>query len=299
MTLLNAQDLVQTETASPKRRWLPRLGGDNWMLVTGLVLVGALVVFAVVAPLLVDARGLKLGSSPYSKPPSLEHWFGTDTAGRDVFTTVAYAMTPTLIIGVLAGGIGTAVGVFLGLVTGYYRGPADTVIRTLADIFLAIPTLLIMVVIASFIAPDITSMSLIIAMFAWPWTTRTVRSQTLSLRERQFVEMAKLSGCNGLEILLFELLPNLLPYIIAGLVGSISGGILAAVGLQLLGLGPLDPPTLGLMLHNSFYYAALYRGMWWWWAPPTAILMMLFVGLFFISLSLDAISNPRLRAARS
>src|SRR5690606_7195710 len=143
-----------------------------------------------VAPLLVDARGLKLGSSPYSKPPSLEHWFGTDTAGRDVFTTVAYAMTPTLIIGVLAGGIGTAVGVFLGLVTGYYPGPADTVIRTLADIFLAIPTLLIMVVIASFIAPDITSMSLIIAMFAWPWTTRTVRSQTLSLRERQFVEMA-------------------------------------------------------------------------------------------------------------
>jgi len=275
------------------------LRSANWKLIIGLVLVLSLVLFGVLGPLFVDRGGLRLGSGPYSAPPSADHWFGTESTGRDLFTMTVYAMNPTLIIGVVAGGVGTIVGVLLGLITGYYRGPIDTIIRSLADILLAIPSLLIMVVIASYVMTDITTMALIIAVFSWPWTTRTIRSQTLSLRERQFVEMAKLSGASGWEILFKELLPNLLPYIVAGLVGAISGGILAAVGLQLLGLGPLDPPTLGLMLHNSFQYAALYRGMWWWWLPPTVILAILFIGLFLISLSLDEIANPRLRAIKS
>jgi peptide/nickel transport system permease protein len=267
----------------------------NWKLTIGLILVTGLILFGLLGPLFVDKKGMRLGSAPFSKAPTADHWFGTDSAGRDLFTMIVYGTLPTLIIGVVAGGAGTLVGVALGLITGYYHGPADTIIRTLADILLAIPTLLIMVVIASFITTDITTMSLIIAIFSWPWTARTIRAQTLSLRERPFVEMSKLSGSRDWEILLKDIMPNLLPYIIAGLVGSVSGGILAAVGLQLLGLGPLETPTLGLILHNSFQYAALYRGLWWWWLPPTLMLGILFIGLFLVSLSLDEIANPRLR----
>lgn len=271
----------------------------NWKLIAGLLLVGGLVLFGVLGPLLVSKSGMRLGAAPFSKPPTAQHLFGTDSAGRDLLTLNIYAMMPTLLIGVVAGGAGTIIGTLLGLITGYYHGPADTIIRAVTDILLAVPTLLIMVVIASFISTDITTMALIIALFSWPWPARTVRSQTLSLRERAFVDMAKLSGMSSWKILLFDFLPNLLPYIIAGLVGAVSGGILAAVGLQLLGLGPLNTPTIGLILNNSFQYAALYRGLWWWWLPPTVILVILFIGLFLISLSLDEIANPRLKSSNA
>lgn len=269
----------------------------NWKFILGLFLVGSLILFGALGPLVVDKSGMRLGAAPFSKPPTAEHIFGTDSAGRDLFTLAVYAMMPTLLIGVVAGLAGTLIGTLLGLITGYYHGPADTIISAITDILLAVPTLLIMVVIASYITTGITTMALIIAMFSWPWPARTVRSQTLSLRERAFVDMAKLSGMSSLKILLFDFLPNLMPYIIAGLVGAVSGGILAAVGLQLLGLGPLNTPTIGLILNNSFQYAALYRGLWWWWLPPTLILVILFVGLFLISLSLDEIANPRLKTS--
>jgi peptide/nickel transport system permease protein len=291
-------ELVAPAAAS-RAALLGRLRAADWKLLVGLALAVGLLLFGALGRLLVDDGGMRLGSGPFSQPPSAEYPFGTDSAGRDLFTMVVYGTLPTLVIGVIAGGVGTAVGAALGLVTGYYHGPVDTVIRTTADILLAIPTLLVMVVIASFITTGVTTMALIIALFSWPWPARTVRSQTLSLRERPFVEMAKLSGCRGGEILFKDLLPNLLPYIMAGFVGAVSGGILAAVGLQLLGLGPLDTPTLGLILHNSFQYAALYRGMWWWWLPPTALLVTLFVALLLISLSLDEIANPRLRSLQA
>jgi peptide/nickel transport system permease protein len=272
-----------------------RRGRLDWKLLLGLLLILGLIVFGLIGRYLVDEDGMRLGSAPFSKAPSDDHPFGTDSAGRDLFTLVARGTLPTLAIGVIAGAVGTAIGAILGLVAGYYHGPVDTVIRILSDMMLAIPTLLVMVVVASFITTGITTMALIIAVFSWPWAARTVRGQALSLRERSFVEMAKLSGSSGWEVLLQELLPNLLPYIMSGFVGAVSGGILAAVGLQLLGLGPLDTPTLGLLLNNAFQYAALYRGMWWWWLPPTALLAILFIGLFLISLALDEIANPRLK----
>jgi peptide/nickel transport system permease protein len=115
------------------------------------------------------------------------------------------------------------------------------------------------------------------------------------LRERAFVRVAKLSKRSDLEIILLELAPNLLPYIAAGFVGSVIGGIGASVGIQLLGLGPLFTPNLGMILQNAFAGSALYLDMWWWWGPPAVALIVLFVGLFLISLALDDFANPRLR----
>jgi peptide/nickel transport system permease protein len=259
-------------------------------MVVGLILLEPL------GALLVGRDGLLLGRAGFSQPPSAAHPFGTDTTGRDILAMVVYGAGPTLKIGFLAGVIGTVLGVILGLVSGYSRGRADPIVRSAADVALTIPALAVVVVLTAFLRTQtIELMAVIVGLFAWPFTTRAIRAQTLVLRERGFVTMARLSGRTSAEIMFLELLPNLLPYAIASFVGAVSGAILVSVGLQLLGLGPITTPTMGLILQYAFEYAAVSRGMWWWWVPPTVFLMLLFGGLFLISMGLDAYANPRLR----
>ena len=273
-----------------------RYAQSDWKLISGLIIVIVLLLFGPVGAIFVSEEGVELGSSGFAEPPSGQHLLGTDTTGRDMLALMVYGTPPTLRVGFLAGGIGTLVGVILGLLSGYYRGPIDTVIRSAADIALTIPALAVLVVLASFLrTTTVELMALIVAVFAWPWPTRAIRAQTLTLREQGFVSVAKLSGRTDAEILFLEILPNLLPYIMASFVAAVSGAILVSVGLQLLGLGPILIPTLGLILQFAFEYAAIVRGMWWWWGPPTILLMLLFVGLFLISMALDEISNPRLK----
>lgn len=270
----------------------PRLlGGGSILLV--LALLGP------VGSLFVGTDGLRLGAGPFAQAPTAEHLLGTDATGRDILAMIVHGIVPTLEIGLLAGGIGTAVGVILGLASGYFRGPIDTLIRSAADIMLTIPALAVLVVLAAFLqARTVELMAFVVALFAWPWTARAVRSQTLTMREQAYVLVARLSGRSDAGIIVFELLPNLLPYVMATFVAAVSGAILAAVGLQLLGLGPITIPTLGLLLQNAFASAALTRGLWWWWGPPTVILVLLFVGLFLLGEALDVLANPRLRRHR-
>ena len=122
-----------------------------------------------------------------------------------------------------------------------------------------------------------------------------IRAQTLTLREKAFVTVARLSGEGHLEIAFKQIFPNLLPYVMSAFAGSVNAGILAAVGLQILGLGPVDTPSLGLMLDESYRAGAIIRGLWWWWLPPTVLLSFLFIGVFLLTVGLDEIANPRLR----
>jgi peptide/nickel transport system permease protein len=268
----------------------------NWPLMIGLAIFGLLLLVGVIGPHFLDEATLEPGSVGFSEKPSLAHPLGTDGSGRDLLTFMVYGIVPSLIIGFIAGTIGTAIGSFLGLAAGYLRGPVDTVVRTLADIMLTIPSLIILIVIASFVrTTTIELMALIISIFAWPFPARTIRSQTLSMRELAFVKLAKLSGRGDLSIIVRDLLPNLLPFIGAAFVGSVSGAVLASVGLQLLGLGPPTTPTIGLVLESAFEYGAVVQGLWWWWGPPTIMLIMLFIGLFLISVGMDRYANPRLR----
>jgi peptide/nickel transport system permease protein len=139
--------------------------------------------------------------------------------------------------------------------------------------------------------------SLVVASLAWMFPTRTIRAQVLSLRERPYVEMAKLNGMNGGQIISRELMPNLLPYLGASFVGAVGAAILAAIGLEALGLGPQHEPTLGMTIYWAIFYSALLRGLWWWWAVPVGVIVILFMALFLISVGLDEIANPRLRKA--
>lgn len=270
----------------------------DWKLLLGLLLTLAILLFGPVGSQLVDEARTDLGAGGFAERPSRAHPLGTDTTGRDMLAMMIYSTPPTIQIGLVAGAAATIVGVILGLVSGFYRGPVDTLIRGVGDVALTIPALAVLIVLAAFLqTTGVAAMGLIIAVFAWPWTARAVRSQTLTMRELGFVSMARLSGRNGPQILFLELLPNLLPYVMATFVAAVSGAILVAVGLQLLGLGPIDTLTLGLILQYSFEYGAIVRGMWWWWGPPTVLLVLLFIALFLISMALDEISNPRLKEA--
>ena len=269
----------------------------NPNLLIGLVLLSVLLLFSIVGPLFVDVTNAEPLSVSPEKPPSLAYPFGTDSQGRDLLAVMVAGTPLTLRIGFLAGLLGLAVGTALGFVSAYYGGVADNVIRGIIDVSLTIPGLLVLIVVAVFLKQGLTvdQMALIVALLAWRWPARTIRAQVLSMRERTWVQVARLSGRSGLKIIFLELMPNLLPFLAAALVGAVASAILASIGLEALGLGPADSPTLGMTIYWVIYYAALLHGYWWWWLPPIAIITILFVGLFNLASGLDEIANPRLR----
>ena len=217
--------------------------------------------------------------------------------GRDVAAGLAYGARISLLIGLVATAVALAIGVTVGGLAGYFGGIVDSVIRSAADVALTVPALAVLVVIASVITKTLSPeiLALIIAALAWMWPTRTIRAQVLTMRERAYVEVARLNGLNNLEIIFKELMPNLLPYLAASFVGAVSAAVLAAIGLEALGLGPQSEPTLGMTIYWARYYNGLPRGMWWWWAPPVLIIIALFISLFMIAAGLDQIANPRSR----
>jgi peptide/nickel transport system permease protein len=268
----------------------------NGMLVAGITIIVLVASIGYIGPLLVDTKLAEVGATIPAQPPSWEYLLGTDVQGRDILALLILGTPQTLKIGLIAGIVGLGIGVVLGLTAGYFGGWADTVIRVVTDVFLTIPTLAILIVVASMVRVlSIEGMALIVASLAWMGPTRTIRSQMLTLRERRYVQLARLSGESHFEIIFTEIMPNLIPFIAATLVLSVSTGILAAIGLEILGLGPSHIPSLGMLIFWSQFYDALFRGMWWWILPPIVVLVLIFAGLFMISAGLDRIANPRLR----
>jgi peptide/nickel transport system permease protein len=269
----------------------------NPSLTVGIGLLGVLLVFLAAGMFLIDPEDARPLSAPALRPPSWTYPFGTDRQGRDLFAAMVVGTPLTLRIGFIAGVLGVTLGTVLAFVAGFYRGMVDIVIRGIADIGLTVPGLLILIIIAVSVRGGLTvnQMALVVASLAWLNPTRTIRSQVLTLRERGYVEVARLSGMSGPEIIFFEMIPNLLPYLAATLVNAVSAAILASIGLEVLGLGPLEAPTLGMTLYWVNFNAAIINGWWWWWTAPIAIILLVFLGLFFVTVGLDEIANPRLR----
>jgi peptide/nickel transport system permease protein len=270
----------------------------NPQLVAGLLMIAALVVFWTVGSVLVDVKSARPLAAQPEMEPSLKYPLGTDTAGRNILAAMIVGTPITLKIGLIAAAIGIGIGIILGFSAGYFGGAVDTVIRGITDTILPIPALAVLVVIASVLTKALTPdiMALIVASLAWMSPTRTIRAQVLTMRERTYVDVARLCGMNGPEIVVRELVPNLLPYLGASFVSAVGGSILAAIGLEALGLGPQNEPTMGMTIFWANYNGAIIRGMWWWWGPPIFVIVFLFVGLFLISAGLDEIANPRLRS---
>lgn len=272
--------------------------GENRLFTSGVLLLLALYLFGVIGAQMVSPDMADMGAAPLNLRPSAEHPLGTDGLGRDMFAVMVIGIPNTFKIGFLAGAVGVLIGTFIGLFAGYYKGYADTIFSSFADVMLVIPTLAILITVSAYVrVVTVEIMAMIVGLLSWPLPARLIRAQTLSLRERLFVEVARLSGQNDFEIIIFQILPNLTAYLAAAFVGAVSSGILASVGLEVLGLGPQNIPTIGRTLYYAFNYSALFKGMWWWWGPPVVTLAVIFTGLFQMSVSLDKYANPRLRGS--
>lgn len=288
------QAIRQPSTIELFFRYLRRNKG----LALGVLILVALTLFTVIGLLVINPKHAYPLSAGLKQPPSLKYPFGTDFFGRDLMAAMVVGMWQTAFIGLLAGGIGTLVGVVLGFTSAYFGGWIDTTIRTICQILTPIPVLLIQVVVAgSLDKRDVTifTMAFIVAMLAWMGPTLVIRAQVLTMKERQFVAVAKLSGVSDMGIIFREILPNLLPFIAAAFVGQVFAAVFASFYLAVLGLGPLREPLLGNIIWAAQSQGAFFNG-WWWWPLEPAFAMILILGaLALVNMGLDELANPRVR----
>lgn len=270
----------------------------NKSLLIGLLILLGLVLFTVIGLLTVDtsqAYPLKVRSK---QPPSWQYPFGTDFFGRNLLAAMVVGMWQTALIGVIAGALGTLIGVVLGFISAYFGGIVDTVIKGVCQILTPIPAFLIQVIIAGSIDKrlvTIYTMALVVVLLAWMGPTLVIRSQVLTMKERQFVAVAKLSGVGDLGIIFKEILPNLLPFIAAAFVGQVFSAVFASFYLAVVGLGPLREPLLGNIVWAAQGQGAFFNGWWWWPLAPSIALVLILGSLALINMGLDELANPRVR----
>lgn len=270
----------------------------NKGLAVGLLILLGLILFTVIGFMVINPKHAYPLSVATKKPPSWQYPFGTDFFGRNLFAAMVVGMWQTAIIGVLAGGLGTLIGVVLGFTSAYFGGWIDSTVRTICQILTPIPVLLIQVVVAgSLDKRDVTiiTMALIVVMLAWMGPTLVIRAQVLTMKERQFVSVAKLSGVSDVGIIFKEILPNLLPFIAAAFVGQVFAAVFASFYLAVLGLGPLREPLLGNIIWAAQLQGAFFNGWWWWPIAPSVAMILILGSLALINMGLDELANPRVR----
>lgn len=299
MTTIVATAAPEAEVRQPgSLTLLLRYLNRNRGLAVGLVILIGLVLFTVIGLMTINPKHAYPLSVATKKPPSLEYPLGTDFFGRNLLAAMVVGMWQTAVIGIIAGGLGTFIGVVLGFISAYFGGWVDSTIRTMCQILTPIPVLLIQVVAAgSLDKRDVTivTMALIVVMLAWMGPTLVIRSQVLTMKERQFVSVAKLSGVSDMGIIFKEILPNLLPFIAAAFVGQVFSAVFASFYLAVLGLGPLREPLLGNIIWAAQLQGAFFNGWWWWPIAPSVAMILILGSLALINMGLDELANPRVR----
>jgi len=298
LTTLAASSVEETVRQPSGLTLLLRYFNRNRGLAVGLVILLGLVLFTVIGLLVINPKHAYPLAVMTKQPPSLKYPFGTDFFGRDMMAAMVVGMWQTAVIGVIAGGLGTLIGIVLGFVSAYFGGWIDSTIRTICQILTPIPVLLIQVVIAgSLDKRDVTifTMAFIVVLLAWMGPTLVIRAQVLTMKERQFVAVAKLSGVSDMGIIFKEILPNLLPFIAAAFVGQVFSAVFASFYLAVLGLGPLREPLLGNIIWAAQLQGAFFNGWWWWPIAPSVAMILILGSLALINMGLDELANPRVR----
>lgn len=288
---------------------------SRWMrhyplLWSGIILLLLVIVITVIGRQFIDPELIRAGTVQLDLPPgsSLDYRvkgedrtgiaiLGTESQGRDVWSLVMYGTPLTLWVGILSALIGMAIGTALGFLGGFLGGWLDSIFRGVSDILITVPVLLILIVVALTMkrSVDVTYQALIIAAVVWMWPLRTIRAQVLSMRERAYVSVAQISGASIWEVIFLEMLPNLLPFLAASFASTVAVAMLTTIGMDALGLGPQNDPTLGNTIYWALQYSSHLNGIWWWWLPPVIVLALVFGALYLITAGLDPIANPRLR----
>lgn len=267
----------------------------NRKLVIGLAIVGFFLLLALVGPHLTDAEPLAFDATP-GEAPSSAHWLGTTSSGQDVFAQFVYGLRASFVVGALGGIIGALIGMLVGFTAGYRGGLIDDILSLVTNVVLVIPALAVLIVFVAYLdVRGFVTEGLFIGATSWPWAARAVRAQTFSLVSRDFVDMARLSGRRGWQIVMREIAPNMSSYLLMMFILLFGGAILIGATLDFIGLGPSDAISLGLMMNNAVLWSALLLGTWWWFIPPGLGIMGIVGGLYVMNVGLDEVFNPRLR----
>jgi peptide/nickel transport system permease protein len=275
------------------RQLLPRRSAK---LITGIILVLAIVAFGIFAPMFVQDP--RYSGNPALQPPSPEHLLGTTKLGYDVFSQLAWGTQGSLLVGIIAAVIALTLSVVFGVLAGYLGGWGDELLSLITNIMLVIPGLPLVMVIATY-SPSRSWLlvAIVLGITSWAGSAVVLRVQARSLRSRDYVSAARVAGEKSGRVMLVEILPNLLPLLAAQFLFAIIFAILGEAGLSYLGLGATDSITWGTILNDAQTGQALGTGAWWWFVPPGVMIALLGAGLSLINFSIDEIINPKLRLA--
>lgn len=234
---------------------------------------------------------------PADQPPSLQHPFGTNSRGQDLFWWMAFALRNSLFLGLMTAVASRVIAIFVGLTAGYRGGLIDRVLMSINDSFVVMPVLPILILLSFLLRGKMSllMLALILGLFGWPWDARLIRAQVLSLKERSFTRTAVYSGTGALKITFSEHLPFVLPVVFATTIANMLWSIGMEVTLSVLGLSDVSLATLGTAIFWANQHQALVAGIWWWLAAPVVVAIILFLGLYMLFSSVNEYIDPRTR----
>lgn len=272
---------------------------SNRLAATGCAVVLIFILAAIFAPLLTPNDPQNIGGFNRYLGPSGDHPFGTDYSGIDIFAEVLYGARASLTVGAVTGLVTTLLSIVIGMTSGYLGGWLDDVLSMIMNVFLVIPQLPLLLVFAAYLPiKGPLAIIVVISITGWAWGARVLRSQTMSLRNRDFVQAARMSGESTRRVIFAEIMPNMISLTVSSFIFAVIGAIFTEAALEFLGLG--DPSTVswGVILYNAQQYSALQAGAWWNFVFPGLAIAVVVTACVFINYGIDTISNPRLRTIK-
>ncbi|MBS7525434.1 ABC transporter permease [Fusibacter paucivorans] len=268
----------------------------NKMGVVGFSMLVIFILIALFGPMIVQYDPQVFGErADVLNPPSAAHWLGTDDLGRDVFKALIAGSRVSLIVGVAATFISMFIGTSVGIFSGYLGGKTDNVLMRITDVFLVLPWLPLMLVLAALLGSNIWNIIFVIGITGWAGTARIVRAQTLTEKERQYIERSKSFGASNLFIIWHHIFPNVFPLVFANTILVTATSILSETTLSFLGMGDVSKPSWGTTLHFAFESGALSNKAYWYFMPPGVCVLLLVLAFTLMGFALDEIVNPKLR----
>jgi peptide/nickel transport system permease protein len=284
--------------ASLRANWL-LFRANRWGMV-GLAVLVVFVLVAVFAPVLADPDGLSVtkATGGVLEPPSSEYWLGTDENGRSIVTLLIWGSRVSLFVGLLATVISMFLGTLVGLTSGFFEGWPAAILFRITEWFLVIPYLPLALVLATVLGPSLLTISLVIGLVSWPSTALLIRAQALSIRERPYLERARVLGAGSWHQMGRHVLPNVTPMIFANTTLTVAAAILTETTLSFLGLGDPTRISWGSMLESAFAVGAMTTGAWWYIVPPGVCVVVVVLAFTLVGQALEEVFNPRLRGSR-
>ncbi len=269
----------------------------NRKMAAGSAILGFFIIVGLIGPFFMTINP-NATSHLFIAPPSPAHLLGTTVVGEDIFSQLVYGTRTSVFWGLGTGILVTLLSIVVGLISGYFGGLIDDLLTLVTNVSLVLPALPLAIVLAAYFPRGPLTISLVIVFTNWAWQARVLRSQTLSMRSREFVAAARASGEHTWRIIFFEIFPNEIGLVVAGFVSTTIYVVLTWAALEFLGLGDGTIPSWGSILYWAQQAGALGGGLWWWFVPPGACIAVLGAGLSLINFGIDEIADPRLRVER-